>query len=54
MCLIFLENYPFSDLNKIDISQFFTKKLEFLILKNPKNVILLSWIDKTWIFVSPF
>ena len=40
---------------KIDISQLFTKKVEFLILKNPKNVNLLkslNWIDKTWILVS--
>ena len=40
---------------KIDISQLFTKKVEFLILKNPKNINLLkslNWIDKTWIFVS--
>ena len=43
----------FPTLMKIDISQLFTKKVEFLMLKNPKNINLLkNWIDKTWFFVS--
>ena len=53
--IFFSKIVRFPTLMKIDISQLFTKKVEFLILKNPKNVNLLkslNWIDKTWIFVS--
>ena len=51
---IFLSKFfRFPTFMKIDISQLFTKKVEFLMLKNPKNINLLkNWIDKTWFFVS--
>ena len=53
--IFFSKIVHFPTLMKIDISQLFTKKVEFLILRNPKNINLLkslNWIDKTWIFVS--